>query len=52
MTVFFYMSFVPVAVGLALAGLVIYWDHQRAKALIGDGLYQPLTQTQRFLVPN
>ncbi len=50
MPIFFYLSFVSVAFGIALAGLVIYWDHKRDLALIEGGLYQPLSRSQSFLV--
>ncbi len=48
MSIFFYMSFIPVVLGIALAGLVIYWDHKRDMALIEKELYQPLSQVQRL----
>ena len=44
MSIFFYISFIPLALGIALAGLVIYWDHKRDMALIEKGLYQPLSR--------
>ena len=50
MSIFFYISFIPVALGIALAGLVIYWDHKRDMALIEKGLYQPLSRAQSFQV--
>ncbi len=49
MPVFFYISFVPVVLGIALGGLVIYWDHRRDLALIEKELYQPVSRSQRFL---
>ena len=50
MSIFYYISFIPVALGITLAGFVIYWDHKRDKALIEKGLYQPLSRTQSFQV--
>jgi hypothetical protein len=50
MQIFFYISFIPVALGIALAGLVIYWDHKRNLALIETGLYRPLSRAQSFQV--
>ncbi len=49
MPVFFYISFVPVVLGIALGGLVIYWDHRRDLSLIEKGLYQPVSRSQSFL---
>ena len=49
MPVFFYVSFVPVLLGLGLAGVIIYWDHRRDRALIEKGLYLPVTRAQSFL---
>ncbi len=49
MPVFFYISFVPVVLGIALGGLVVYWDHRRDLALIEKGLYQPVSRSQSFL---
>ncbi len=49
MPIFFYISFIPVVLGIALGGLVIYWDHKRNTALIEQGLYQPLSRAQSFL---
>ncbi len=46
---FFYISFVPVVLGIALGGLVVYWDHRRDLALIEKGLYQPMSRSQSFL---
>ncbi len=46
---FFYISFVPVVLGIVLGGLVIYWDHRRDMALIEKGLYQPVGRSQSFL---
>lgn len=48
MPIFFYISFISVALGIVLAGLVIYWDHKRAMALSEKGLYQALSRAQRF----
>jgi hypothetical protein len=49
MPIFFYISFISVALGIVLAGLVIYWDHKRDLALIEKGLYQPMSRSQSFL---
>ncbi len=48
MLIFYYISFIPVALGIALAGLIIYWDHKRDLALVEKGLYQPLSRAQSF----
>ncbi len=49
MPIFFYVSFVPVVLGIALGALVVYWDHRRDLALIEKGLYQPVSRSQSFL---
>ncbi len=49
MAAFYYLTFVPLALGIILAGLVIYWDHKKAMARIENSLYQPLSRAQAFL---